>query len=125
MELRFQRELDRLQAAQAYRNARQGPWAEALSWINRTEEILQRSRAAHQVLSHRFEELWARENKPYAMDRAMNRYRDLLAKYDAQIERLRRVRTNAKTDRSLPRSRDVGLELIEEDKQNGAATAAK
>jgi hypothetical protein len=115
MALRYQRELDRLQAVLAYRNARQGPRSEALQWVERAEEVLLGSRNAHASLRDRFAELWARENKPYAMDWTLKRYEDLLAIYDTQLERLHKVRLAAKIDR-LPTAQEIGLEVIEQDR---------
>ena len=112
MELRFQRELDRLQAVLAYRNARSGPWAEAISWVERSEAILRSSRDAHHAMSERFAELWNRENKPYALDWTLRRYDELIAKYNAELDLLARVRQGAKSSRSLPTPQEVGLEWI-------------
>src|SRR5262249_39236676 len=64
MELRYQRELDRLQAALAYRNAYRGPWSETFRWVERTEEALRPGRDALDSLRRQFAELWHGENKP-------------------------------------------------------------
>jgi hexosaminidase len=124
MELRFQRELDRLQAALAYRNAQRGPWAEALVWIERAEATLRTSRDAHEALSARFAELWQGENKPYALDWTMKRYQNLIGKFDAEMDRLHRLRTTAKSDRALPPAREMGLEIIETDRETRTTSSA-
>jgi hypothetical protein len=77
--------------------------------------VLLGSRNAHASLRDRFAELWARENKPYAMDWTLKRYEDLLAIYDIQLERLHKVRLAAKIDR-LPTAQEIGLEVIEQDR---------
>ena len=43
----------------------------------------------------------------------MARHAKLLAKYDAELERLARARANAKPDRPLPTPREARLELTE------------
>jgi hypothetical protein len=112
-ELCFQRELDRLQAAAAYRNARRLPLAQALPLVEQAEAALRSSRHAYEILGQRFVELWQRENKPYALDWTLQRFRDAIQQYDRQIERLSQIRSNAKPDRSLPTPREAGLELEE------------
>jgi hexosaminidase len=112
MELRFQREVDRLQAILCYRNARRGPWAEALTWISRAEEILRSSRDIHQSMKERFAELWGRENKPYSLDWTLGRYDQLLACYDAELDCLARIRKAAEAARSLPPPSEAKLEMF-------------
>jgi hypothetical protein len=116
MELCFARELDRLDAALIYRQARRLPLETSLPLLEQAQGILACSRDAHQAISARFAELWARENKPYALDWTVKRYRELIQKYEGAIERLSRARAAAKPDRSLPTPREIGLELVEENR---------
>ena len=86
---------------------------QALPLLESIEASLRSDRDAHESLSRSFEDLWRRESKPYALDRALARHAELLAKYDAELERLARARTNAKPDRPLPTPREAGLELTD------------
>jgi hypothetical protein len=114
IELRFQRELNRLQASVAYHNARRLPLNQALPLVDQALSSLQADRNAHEQLRHQFAELWQKENKPYALDWTLKKYRELIDKYDVEIDRLTQVRAGAKPDRSLPTPREVGLELVED-----------
>lgn len=116
MELSLRRDLNRLNAALAYRDARRKPLAQAIPLLTQIEEGLRADRDALEALSRTFQELWHRENKPYALDRGLNAYQILLSKYDRELELLAKVRTSAKPDRSLPTPREVGLELVEDGK---------
>lgn len=114
MELCFQRELNRVDAAVLYRNARRLPLPQALPLVAQIEDLLRSDKHAHEALAHRFAELWARENRPYALTWTLQRYQELIERYDAQLERLSRIQTNAKPDRSLPTPREACLELIDD-----------
>ncbi|MFO1501543.1 MAG: glycoside hydrolase family 20 zincin-like fold domain-containing protein [Verrucomicrobiota bacterium] len=114
IELCFQRELDRLDAALTYRQARRVPLAQALPLLEQLEKTLRGNRDTTQTLALRFAELWRRENREYALDRTTQRYQELIRKYDVELERLAQIRLAAKPDRSLPTPREAGLELIEE-----------
>jgi hexosaminidase len=113
MELYAQRELDRLDAAVAYREASQSGSAQAIPLIARAEASLRRARDAHDALGQRFAELWRRENKPYALDWTLNRYRNAVGKYDAVLGRLASAREAAKAGGGLPTPMEAGLELVE------------
>ena len=110
MELYAQRELDRLEAAVVYRDAVQARPEEAQKLIGQAEASLRRARDAHKQLQERFTELWRRENKPYALDWTLQRYRNALGQYDAILERLAYARSTARAGHFLPTPRDVGLE---------------
>ncbi len=114
LELCMQRELDRMDAALLYRQARRSSLEQALPLLQQIEVQLRANRDAHAALGERFAELWSRENKPYALDWTRKRYHDLAQVYETEIADLARVRLAAKPDRSLPTPREVGLELIEE-----------
>jgi hypothetical protein len=113
MELCFQRHLDHLDAALAYREATQSAPTEAATRIAQAEVSLRRSRDAFKTLSHRFAVLWRRENKPYALDWTLARYLKAVGKYDAVLEKLSAARQAAAAGQALPVAKKVGLELIE------------
>ncbi len=113
IELYAQRELDRLDAALAYRDAVRATPSQAGPMIARAEASLRHARDAHDALRQRFTELWARENKPYALDWTVQRYRKVLGRYDELLSRLAAARSNAEAGRPLPSAKEVGLELVE------------
>jgi hypothetical protein len=112
-ELYVQRELDPLEAATAYREAAQAERDRAVARISRTEAALRRAREAHDALAKRFAELWRRENKPYAPDWTLNRYRAALKKYDGVLDRLACARATARVGHLTPAPADIGLEVVE------------
>ncbi len=113
LELYAQRELDRIAAAGAYREACRVPAKEAGPWIVQAETALRRVRDTHEELRQRFVVLWARENKPYALDRVLQRFGLAVAKYNAVLDRLAYARSTARVGHFVPTPMDLGLELVE------------
>lgn len=113
LELCVQRQFDRLDAASAYGTAKEKPAGEAETQIVKATTALRHARGAHETLSRRFAELWRRENKPFALDWTLGRYRAALAKYDAVLAKLDAAREAARAGHPLPAAAEVGLELIE------------
>lgn len=113
IELRAQRELDRLDAAVALRDANAAAPDEALRLLAKSEASLRRSRDEYQALSQRFAELWQRENKPFALDWTLQRYRNACKKYDGVLSKLRAAQEALKAGGQLPPAREIGLELVE------------
>jgi hypothetical protein len=111
--LRAQRELDRLQAARAYRDACRAAPDQAAPLLAQAELAIRRSRDAHQKLSERFAELWRRENKSFALDWTLNRYRNVIGRYDGLLDQLKAARETAAQGKPLPTAKQLGLELIE------------
>ena len=120
LELSVQRELDRLGAAVAYRDAS----GSATDSITKAAAVLRQARDAHEALGRRFAELWRRENKPYALDWTQARYRDALDKYDAVLAKLASAREAARAGRALPAAKEVGLELVETEIPQAPATSS-
>jgi hexosaminidase len=110
----YQREIDRLEAALTYRAARRAPLAQATPLLRQAEALLQSSRNNLELMARHYADLWLCENRPYALNRVLDRFHSLLAVYDEELQRLAQARLNAKPDRSLPTPREAGLELIEE-----------
>ena len=113
MELIGQRMLDRLEAVAAYNAAYEGAVKDAAPLLEKAEAILARNRDAHEALGKQYAELWARENKPYALDRVMGRFKSVTARYDGLAKRLAAIRKDAEAGKPLPSPKQVGLELVE------------
>jgi len=113
IEVCAQRRLDRLEALAAYASALKAGPGEAETQIAKAQAPLRRSREALEGLQKRFAELWLRENKPYALDWTLNRYREALARYDAILKGLDDARTAAQAGRPLPAPQAIGLEPAE------------
>jgi hypothetical protein len=113
IEVCAQRRLDRLEALAAYASALKAGPGEAATQIAKAQAPLRRSRAALEGLQKRFAELWLRENKPYALDWTLNRYRDALARYDAILTQLDEAGAAAQAGRPLPAPQAIGLEPAE------------
>jgi hypothetical protein len=113
MELIARREIDRLAAASSYRDACQLPPGEALALVEAAEALLRKGRDAHESLGREFQALWLRESEPYALDWTLKRYRDMVGRYDALLERLRAAREKAAAGQPLPAPREIGLEIVE------------
>lgn len=119
LEFCVQRELDRLDAAVAYRDASSLAPDTAAASLTKAAASLRQSRDTLDALGKTFAELWKRENKPYALDWTLARYRAALAKYDTVLTKLDEAREAVRTGQPLPPAKDVGLEMI-----GGTATAA-
>jgi hexosaminidase len=109
MELIGQRMLDGLEAVQRYDKACEaaaGP--EALAPI---EQLIRKNRDAHQALGRQFASLWLAESKPYALDWAMRRYTNVVAEYDALLQRVAAAAADARAGRRLPAPAEIGLAM--------------
>jgi len=113
MERIGQRALDRIEAAEAYRAAYEGPVAQAGPLVQKAEELMRRNRDAHEALGKRFAELWHRENKPYALDWTMRRYAAVVKRYDAMAKRLAAIGRDAEAGKPLPPPGEIGLGIVE------------
>ena len=106
-----QRRLDRLTAAEAYREAWQTQSDPAILAIVKAEDAIRDARDGLQALSLRFAELWRRENKPYALDWTLDRYRGAIRGYDELLEKLKNAREAVERGHVLPPPAELGLEI--------------
>jgi hypothetical protein len=113
MQVYAQRRLDRLEALSAYSSALKAGPGEAATLVAKAQVPLRRSRAALEGLQKRFAELWMLENKPYALDWTLNRYRDALGRYDAVLKRLDEAHGAAQAGQPSPAPQAIGLEPAE------------
>jgi hypothetical protein len=107
------RMLDGLAAAEAYRDACEGPAHEAGPAIERAERLIRANAQAHRQLAEEFKTLWARENKPYGLDQVLGRYGELIGKYDALAAKLASAREALDAGKRIPWPAEVGLEMLE------------
>lgn len=118
LELIAQREIDRFEAAVAYQKALQSSPKSSRSPLAKAVKILQRVRDAHIASRDRFMELWNKENKPYALDWAIEgghkvykvqgSYNEIITQYDRLIWRLSDLMASGAT---LPPASELGLEI--------------
>lgn len=118
LELIAEREIDRFEAAVAYRKALLVPPDGANREIRKAGKKLQRALDAHLESRDRFIELWNRENKPYALDwviegghkvyKVQGSYNEIVTKYNQIIRRLNEL---AKTGAPLPPASELGLAI--------------
>ncbi len=113
MELIGQRMLDRLDVAALYSTAYEGAVKEAAPLLAKAEAIIEKNRAAFEAIGKQFAELWMRENRPYALDATMGRYKAAVGRYDALAKRLAAIRKDAEAGKPLPPPSQVGLGLLE------------
>jgi len=113
MELIGQRMLDRLDVASLYASAYEGAVKEAAPLLAKAEAIIEKNRAAFEALGKQFADLWMRENRPYALDGTMGRYKAAVGRYDALAKRLAAIRKDAEAGKPLPPPSQVGLGLLE------------
>jgi hypothetical protein len=107
------RMIDGLDATQAYQQACGLPPREAVPLLDRIELLVRRNRDSLDNLGREFNRLWLREAKPYALDRTMLRYTNVVKWYDDLSIRLARARKQAETGKPLPPAEEVGLALPE------------
>lgn len=118
LELIAQREIDRFEAAVAYREAAKLPSQQAKPKVAEAIKHLRRAREAHVASRERFKELWLRENKPYALDWAIEgghkvynvrgSYNGIIGEYDKRLSRLNEL---VEEGGPLPPGAEVGLGL--------------
>ncbi len=109
VELLGQRMLNGLATVTAYQKACQAQYPENEKQIAELHAMLRADRDAHEALGHEFERLWLQENKPYALDWTLARYRRMVKTYDALLEQLQTARAAAAEGKSLPAPNDLGL----------------
>ncbi len=112
MELIGQRMLDGLQAAHAYAEAVQAAGKdEKRAKLAKAEQLVRRNRDAHETLGKEFARIWSGESKPYALDRTMTRYANVVKWYDDLATRLANARRQAEAGQPLPKPSELGLGL--------------
>jgi len=118
MELIAQRMLDGLEAAQVYEKAVAAPAGsvqEKVALLEKVEEIVRRSRDAHQALGQEFARLWLADCKPYALDWTMKRYEQMVRWYDELLNKLAEAKKQLQAGRALPSAESLGLVLPPKD----------
>lgn len=113
MELIAQRLLDTAAAAEAYQAACESPPGQSEPYLRQAEAAIHSLRNAHAALAVQFEELWRRENRPYALDRVMGRFANAIATYDGLLEKLASAQTASSQGDPIPSARQIGLEFLE------------
>ena len=83
----YQGQIDRASAAQAYAEARKGG-AQAAAQLDRAAAAVSQTGEAFRKLRARWQALWERENKPYALDWSLARYDQAIARCDDLAGRL-------------------------------------
>ena len=106
-----ERKLNRLEAAQAYNQAAGVPPKESAAKLERAVDAIRRTRDAYVALRARWQELWLRENKPYAIDWSLERYARAIERYDQLLSQLSAARRAVDQGRPLPAAEDIGLAL--------------
>ena len=109
MRLIGQRMLDGLETVQLYEKAYQaGPSEEAMAAI---EQLIRKNRNAHEALGQEFSSLWLAENRPYALDRTMDRFTNVVKVYDALLGRVAAATGQARAGRRVPAPEEIGLAM--------------
>jgi hexosaminidase len=114
MELIGQRMLDALKAAELYSQAYEVAAKDkekAASLLVEAEKLVHTNGDAHEALGREFSRLWLAESKPYALDWTMQRYADVVKRYDDLAARLADARKKAEAGEPLPRPEELGLAL--------------
>lgn len=109
MEFMGQRMLDGLAAAQAYARACESP--APLELLAQVEGYVRTNRDTYGALGKRFADLWLSENKPYALDWTLDRYRKAVHAQDVLLEKLAAARVSVAVGKSLPAPEDMGLAI--------------
>jgi len=107
MELIGQRMLDGLEAGQLY--ARAASAADGAVQLTAVEQIIRRTRDAHEAMGREFGRLWLAESKPYALDWTLRRYTNTVSEFDELLRRLAVARAGAAEGRPLPTAEEIGL----------------
>jgi hypothetical protein len=109
MELIGQRILDYLETSRLYTEAGGADPERARPLLTSAERLVRKNRDAHEALGSVFRTLWLAENKPYALDWTMERYRTVVKRYEKLARKLERVRAAAERGEPLPRPEELGL----------------
>jgi len=113
MEFMAMRVAHRREMASYYATACEERGDDALWLLEKVEGITLRQRDTYESLGTEFAELWMRENRPYALDWTMGRYKAAVARYDALAKRLAAIRKDAEGGKPLPAPSQVGLGILE------------
>jgi hypothetical protein len=73
--------------------------------LQQVEQLIRKSRDAHQALREQFAKLWLSESKPYALDRTLDRYANAVSAYESLLRKV----SAAQAGRQLPSPAEVGL----------------
>lgn len=107
----YQGQIDRLEAALAYQEARQASGEEAAERVAHAAALTERTAAAYRDLRDRWQVLWKRENKPYGLSWSLARYERVIARQKEFLEGLASARQAALEGIPLPPASEVGLQL--------------
>ncbi len=106
----YQGQIDRASAAQAYEEARKGG-AQAAAQLDRAAAAVSQTGEAFRKLRARWQALWERENKPYALDWSLARYDQAIARCDDLAGRLAAARKALEEGKPLPDAAELGLQI--------------
>jgi len=109
IELIGQRMLDRFDAISAYEAARKLPPQETDAHLLQAEQTIRKLQVTHELLGRQFEDLWARENKPYALDWTTQKFQDIADTYKSIADKIAAAHQSAKAGQPLPTLIEVGL----------------
>ncbi len=102
MDLIGRRMLDGLEATLEYTSACRSSKSQSLEHLARVEEIVRRTRDAHETLAQEFARLWLRDCRPYALDWTIRRYQQAIDRYDALLLQIGEARSRAGAGKPLP-----------------------
>jgi hypothetical protein len=109
MDLIGRRMLAGLAATREYTSARRSSKSQSLEHLARVEEIVRRTRDAHETLAREFARLWLRDCRPYALDWTIRRYQKAIDRYDALLLQIGEARSRAEAGKPLPSPAALGL----------------
>ena len=101
------------EATLAYETARDTAGVDAKKNLDQAEKCLRELRDRHAKLAGEFTKLWQRENRPYALDWTLDRYRGVTKAYDAALAGLATARAELDAGRPLPPPEKIGLNPLE------------
>lgn len=111
MEHYFQCQIDRIAVAKAYDRASHGNGAEALADLDRAAGAVSRTADGYRRLRDRWQTLWNRENRPYALDWSLARYDQAIGRCDDLLARIGEAREAVEAGKPLPTADELGLRL--------------
>lgn len=103
------RTLDGFDAVAAYREAQKLAPKDAAPQLQRCRELITGIRQRHSNLATEYARLWNAENRPYALDRVMQRYATLLGRYTELLTKLEAIEEEAATGKPLPAIETLGF----------------
>lgn len=110
------RQLDFLDAARIYEYAWQSTSdrEKASALLIRSSDTIKTIRDQHTALRDKYRYLWNIENRPYALDRVISRYDDMIKQYDSILTKMLNASVPLKKDGILPSPTDIGLDIVEQ-----------